>query len=205
MKKRISIILFICTCFFVAKGQDTIPKIEGAIYSFVPQYLINNGLRVDIDKQIANRHFVQVCPQFYLREKSNDDESSGGMHSFTRLTGAGLNVYHKIFANENFYENPVYFSYGLTYNFYNVNYIENYLGTDVEAEGKINKAGIDIIIGYQTIIKKVVSIDVYTGLGTRISNMTTDTGSNKKFNDSYFDFNYTGNLMLIGIRLGLIL
>lgn len=192
--------------------KDTV-KIDGMIYSFVPQYLINRGIRLDIEKQITPRSFIQICPQFYLGERNDysssdinyDDYYYYDENEFNKVTGGGLNVYHKVFANTNFLKNGIYFSYGLSYNYFEIEYYENYLDAIINAKGKIKKYGGDLLIGYQFLFRHKLSLDLYTGVGTRFSNMNTNGESKDRFNSSYFGYNYTGNIMHIGFRIGLIL
>jgi len=174
------------------------------IYSFVPQYLINRGIRVDVERKISGRHYIQICPQFYLSEKENK-EFVIDKNQFNYLIGGGLNVYHKIFTVEDFKYNGLYLSYGLSYNYFSIEYIDNSGDYDFTAKGTINKMGADLIIGYQILIHETVSVDIYTGLGTRLSYMETDGLDADRFNTGYYGYNYTGNIMLLGFRLGVIL
>lgn len=185
-------------------AQDSIPQIHGTIYSFMPQYLINNGIRIDIEKQLKNKHFIQVSPQFYLSEQNKEDGSNSDDNSFTNLVGGGVNIYHKYFVDDDFLKNPLYISYGLSYNYFNIDYYDEYLGSLIHANADIHKMGVDITVGYQKIIGDVVSLDIFTGLGTRYSVMGTDSESDDRFNSSYYGYNYTGNLMLLGLKIGLI-
>jgi len=92
-------------------------KNKETIYSFLPQYLINRGIRIDIEKQIGPRHYLQICPQFYLSEK-DEDNFALDKNKFSYLIGGGLNLYHKIFTFEDFKKYGLYLSYGLSYNYF---------------------------------------------------------------------------------------
>lgn len=183
-------------------AQDSLPQYNKAIYSFVPQYLIKQGIRIDIEKQIKGQHFLQVCPVFYLSEQNNDDFLFDN-NAYTKLIGGGVHLYHKYFVSENFDKNPLYISYGLNYNYYEVDFYDEYLDETVLANSSIQKMGFDVIIGYQSIIKDVVSIDIFTGLGTRYALMNSSTDNTDKFNQGYLGYNYTGNLLLLGFRIGM--
>jgi len=191
--------------------KDTI-KIDGMIYSFVPQYLINRGIRLDFEKQITPRSFIQFCPQFYLGEQkdynSNEiyyDDVSYEEDDFNKVIGGAINVYHKIFANSDFTRNGVYFSYGLSYSYFEIDYLEEYLDNTISTTGKIQKYGGDLLIGYQFIFNNKLSLDLYTGVGTRFSNMDTEAVNKDRFNSNYFSYNYEGNLLHFGVRIGLVL
>jgi hypothetical protein len=212
--KKILLIAIIISIFFNTETQaqkDTV-KLDGIIFSFVPQYLINRGIRLDIEKQITPRSFIQICPQFYLGEQkdrnSNDiyyNDVSYDEDDFNKVTGGGLNIYHKIFANEDFLSKGVYFSYGVSYSYFEIEYFDEYLGNTINSTGTIQKVGGDLLIGYQFFFRNKLSIDLYTGVGTRFSEMDTDGEDSNRFNNNYFSYNYSGNLMHIGFRIGLIL
>ena len=201
MKKYLLLPLLL---FFILNGYSQEEHKKETIYSFMPQYLINRGIRVDVERQIGPRNYLMLCPQFYLSEK-DDDNFAYEKNSFTYLIGGGLNVYHKIFAFENYKEYGLYLSYGISYNYFNIEYIDNSGDVDISAKGDIHKVGGDLILGYQFFIKDVVSIDVFTGLGTRYSYMNAAGADTDRFNTSYFGYNYTGNILLLGLRIGVIL
>jgi len=208
------ILFLILPLFFIPEktnAQTDTVKINGLIYSFVPQYLINRGIRLDIEKQITNRSFIQFCPQFYLGEREtrdNDiyyDDYNYDDDDYNKVLGGALNVYHKIFANKNFTQSGVYFSYGLSYSYFEIDYYEEYLDATINANATIQKYGGDMLLGYQFFIKNKLTIDLYTGVGIRFSEMDTNGDNKDRFNSNYFGYNYTGNLMHLGFRIGLIL
>jgi len=180
-------------------------SIKGTIYSFVPQYLINRGIRVDLEKQIASNHLLQICPQFYLADKKEGSDFLHEENSFNYLIGGGLSLYDKIFAFDDFKKYGLYLSYGATYNFFHIEYIDNPGSNPISATAKIHKVGGDLIIGYQVFIREIVSLDFYTGVGIRYSNMDTNGTDMNRFNTGYYGYNYTGNIMLLGFRIGVIL
>lgn len=213
MKKIFFITIIISTLFYSElKAQKDTTKLDGVIYSFVPQYLINRGIRLDIEKQITPRSLIQICPQFYLGEQkdfnTNDiyyNDISYNEDDFNKVIGGGINIYHKIFANSNFLDNGVYFSYGISYSYFEIDYFDEYLDNTINATGTIQKVGGDLLIGYQFLFKNKLSIDLYTGVGTRLSEMDTNAEDADRFNTNYFSYNYNGNLMHLGFRIGLIL
>ncbi|NOQ24265.1 MAG: hypothetical protein GQ564_02785 [Bacteroidales bacterium] len=212
--KKIILLFSIFALLFNTQSfaQKDTTKIDGIIYSFVPQYLIIKGIRIDIEKQITPRSFIQFSPQFYLGENNQNsiDSYSNNFFSdddedFNKILGGGLNVYHKIFANDDFLNNGVYFSYGLSYSYYEIEYYEDFLGSTIDNEATIQKYGGDILIGYQLFFKNKLSLDIYTGIGSRFSNMDTNGSTRNKFNSNYSGYNYQGNLLHLGFRIGLIL
>ncbi len=192
-------------CTFVLNAQQNTDTTYRNIYSFVPQYLINRGIRIDIDKHIKNRHWVILSPQVYLSEKNSSEDFINERNQFTKLAGAGFFAYHRIYVEQNIKKNGVYFSYGATYNYFNIEYNETINSNTSQCIANINKIGADAIIGMNLFIKGAVSLDLYTGLGLRYSFMNTNGNSTNKFNTGYFGYNYTGNVFLLGIRLGVML
>jgi len=213
MKKIILLISIFAVLFNIQSfAQKDTTRIDGVIYSFVPQYLITKGIRIDIEKQITPRSFIQFCPQFYLGENNNQNSSNmyeddffNEEDDFNKIQGGALNVYHKVFANDDFLTKGVYFSYGLSYSYFEIEYYEDYLGSTINTEATIQKYGGDILIGYQLFYNNKLSLDIYTGVGSRFSTMDTNGSTRDKFNSNYFGYNYRGNLMHIGFRIGLIL
>jgi len=201
MKKYLLLSLLFLLFFNVYPQEE---KNKETIYSFLPQYLINRGIRIDIEKQIGPRHYLQICPQFYLSEK-DEDNFALDKNKFSYLIGGGLNIYHKIFTFEDFKKYGLYLSYGLSYNYFNIEYIDYSGEVGVSAVGNIHKVGGDLIIGYQFFFREVVSLDVFTGLGTRYSYMDAGSADTDRFNTGYFGYNYTGNILLLGLRIGVIL
>ncbi len=201
MKNFIFFLLLVLT-FLDATPQEE--KNRETIYSFLPQYLINRGIRIDIDKRLTGRHYLQICPQFYLSEK-DEDSFLIDKNRFSYLIGGGLNLYHKIYAFEEFKDYGLYLSYGITYNYFNIEYVDDSEGVEISAKGEIHKIGGDLILGYQFFIRRVVSVDIFTGLGTRFSYMDARGADTDRFNTGYFGYNYTGNIMLLGLRIGVVL
>ncbi|MFW6222218.1 MAG: hypothetical protein ACOC3T_01265 [Bacteroidota bacterium] len=173
------------------------------IISFVPQYLINSGIRVDYDIRLSDRHWLQLAPQIYLRDRSSSDPEEY-YPDYHQLYGAGLFLYHKQYLKQNSEPEGAYLSYGLTYNYFYLNYDEEWVNSYVERYSKINKLGGDIIIGISTILFDYVTLDIYAGLGVRYSLLDSDAENPRHFNDFYSDFGYTGNMMSLGLRLGVI-
>ncbi|NJK98636.1 MAG: hypothetical protein HC905_30285 [Bacteroidales bacterium] len=77
------------------------------------------------------------------------------------------------------------------------------MGIANQAETTINKFGGDIIIGYQTFAFDRLVVDIYAGLGGRYSEYKFKGQTKLKFNDFLYDYGFTGNILLVGVRLGL--
>ena len=98
--KSLTIILVITS--FSLETFSQFDTVRTNLISFVPQYVINKALRVDYEKNIQNNHWLLLAPQFYVNENTGNENYSD-LHNgnYKRLTGFGLDVYHKIYANKN--------------------------------------------------------------------------------------------------------
>lgn len=169
------------------------------VLSFHPFHLVNNGIRIDYDRKIAKNHWIQIGPQFYAAEKNENND----YRDYSELMGVGISVYHRMYLGSKAPSLGTYFSYGATISHFNLKYEESTSSrTDATSETRINKFGGDIVIGYQTKAFERLIIDVYAGLGGRYADRTFTGATKKKFNEFLYDYGYTGNVLLGGIRIG---
>ena len=96
-----------------------------------------------------------------------------------------------------------YLSYGPVYNYFYTEYYEEVDDETEPATANISRFGFDIILGYQLKIKQVAIVDFYTGMGIRKSLIDNGDFSDEKFSSYPLGFNMTGNLLLLGIKIGL--
>jgi len=214
MKK---IYLLILTFFFAGlisyAQEDSLPK---KIISFVPQNLIKRGIRVDYEFKIKERQWLQICPQFYLGDRNyklddyqyySGSTMNNGLDNedYNSIVGAGISIYHKYYPIQK-HDLGWYISYGLHYNYFftQFNVLTDY-DQLIEEDHSIHKIGGDVLIGYQHIFFKVLAIDIYTGLGTRLSFFNPSIGNLHKFDNFFTSFGYTGNVMQLGLRIGVVL
>lgn len=178
------------------------------IFSFVPQTMILHGIRVDWERKINENKWIQLCPEVYF---ANGDYSNGN-DEFNELVGAGLRLYKKRYVNNSIFVNNssnvnelgIYLAAGPTYQYYHLNYLEDNNTEAYTYKVDINKLGFDILIGYQFLIKDIVSIDIYTGLGARYSFVDPKGGDRDNLFDGYYtSYGFTGNLIHGGLRIGL--
>ncbi|MFW5754207.1 MAG: hypothetical protein ACOCV9_05335 [Marinilabiliaceae bacterium] len=214
MKQRKVLLALLLTfsVLTVASGQtkkDTIaPK---SIISFVPQYLIKHGMRIDYDTRIKEHHWLQLSPQFYLRENSTHSHNGYGQepsgyedeYDFNQLLGAGVHIYHRFYPTVSFEGHTAYIKYGLTWQYFNITYDEILFNNYVERYTQIHKSGADINFGVVTFINEFIGIDLYAGLGFRYSYRSSDADDPRKFNNFFDDYGYTGNILNLGLRLSL--
>lgn len=194
MSRRFLILLITLTVFQFTKAQETGIN---EMLAFHPFHLINNGIRIDYDHKLTSKHWIQVSPQFYAAERTDDSD----FRNYNELLGVGFSIFHRIYLS-NQTEFGTYFSYGFTYSNFNLKYDEDNSGLVNTAETNINKFGGDIVIGYQSVAFEKLVIDLYAGLGSRYSSRTYIGTMQRKFNKLMYDYGYTGNVLVAGIRIG---
>lgn len=201
---------------------------DGSVFiSMVPQYVIVGGFRMDVDIKISDRlnHWLVIGPQFYFsyRGKQNettnwDDyyyEDNSYEKGFTEMAGFGIDLYHKMYFVQGFF--PVedfYFAYGPMYQNYTVKYQkEDWYEFEEDGVNKkeyglydvterIQKFGVNVVIGYQERIWKNLYADAYMGMGFRYSIFDNIERSESRFVDNLFEFGYSGSTPVVGIRFG---
>ncbi|NJK98635.1 MAG: hypothetical protein HC905_30280 [Bacteroidales bacterium] len=94
MKLRFILILFYILFLLPTRAQNDSTKNE--VVAFHPFHLVNNGIRVDYDRHLGKNHWIQIGPQFYAADKS-DEES---LRDFNELIGAGISVNHRMYVGE---------------------------------------------------------------------------------------------------------
>ena len=170
--------------------------------SFVPFYLVTNGIRIDFDRKIKENHWLQIAPQFYLREHGDNDPGDYyNNRRFTNLVGAGLHLYHRVYMNKEFSRLNPYMSYGATWQYFNLKYNETPFSNEIERYSEINKVGGDAIVGFVFVLNNFLALDFYGGVGYRYSFLHSDATDPIKFNNFYTDYGYKGNLITTGVRI----
>ena len=223
-------IIFLCLSLNIdlCIAQDTslsdgtsVKSEETIIFSLVPQHLIVNGLRFDIEKNIKNtNNWVLIAPQFYLNHNDYDRDNFPSYYrnnnDYDIMTGYGIDIYHKLFLKEQAQPKGPYFAYGLSYQHYLIEFrqytwdtftddgLEYYSYDLLNCEETINKVGLNMMIGLQNVVERFV-IDIYLGMGIRYSFIETNAPETRTFYRYWWHFGYTGTLPLFGFRLGMML
>ena len=201
-----------------AIGQDTTRTF---IISGVPQYIINHGLRLDFEKKLPfHRHWLIISPQYYMGWVDRTSEMLNSQNTSTdedSLFGYGIDISHKIFLADRGKPTGGYFAYGITFQHFNLGYSEydwvkfeqnnqtSYEYKLTDFVDHINKYGINAMIGIQGIIVDYIVFDVYVGLGARFSHIKNDMAGARNYNRNYWDYGYSGPLLLVGARLGVLI
>ncbi|MBN1949651.1 MAG: hypothetical protein JW801_00505 [Bacteroidales bacterium] len=189
MKKYLLLLVF-CFLGSQAFSQDTSPF--KTYLSYVPQYTFIHGIRIDIDKEIKPKKFIQICPQFYLTENSGSRALMN--QDIDRLIGGGLSVYHKKFLSRDPEIYDFYLSYGLSYTYFNIEHTKN----SITHFDDIHKVGGDLLIGLQLFATDYFFVDIYGGAGIRYS-----ISDLEEFNRTSWDYNASGAILTCGMRVGI--
>lgn len=206
------------------QAQEQEQPNKGFILSINPQYVFKNGLRIDIEKIMQNKKGrLVIAPQLYY---SNSGDFWSNMYDydyydyetkFDTLVGFGLDIYHKIYLRENETEEGFYFGYGLMYNHFKLNYhsynwqsqtedgLEYIKYLPVLKNHKINKFGLNFMLGYQYELSHRLYLDVYSGVGFRNAHHSGKVHEFEMFNDSSIGYGYSGPLFIFSLKLGVML
>ena len=218
----LSLNIDLCIAQDTTLSDGTSVESEGTmIFSLVPQHLIVNGLRFDIEMNINNtNNWVLIAPQFYLNHKDYNRDNFPSYYrknnDYDIMSGYGIDIYHKIFLKEQAHPKGPYFAYGLSYQHYLIEFrqytwdtftddgLEYYSYDLFNCEETINKVGLNMMIGLQNVVERFV-IDIYFGMGIRYSFIETNVPETRTFYRYWWHFGYTGTLPLFGFRLGMML
>lgn len=191
--KKILFITIMSLLAVVAFGQEEEkalkPETTMAV-SFMPQYLIVGGMRMDFDMQVAPKGWLTLAPVFYYVDNTYmwDPET-------TSYTGVGAVVNYRYFPSGK----GIYASVGANYRYLNAEYTKYNVSTINEA--KFNTLGFDLAIGYQFLLVDQFFMDLYLGWGFRYSMEDSDE-EDSYWSDALLDLGYSGFLPVAGVRLG---
>ncbi len=172
---------------------------------FTPQYLVQNGIRFDLEKNIGNgMGAVVVAPSVYLRKK--DRES--GLYPYTELFGASLWLEYKHYLTE---RRITYLSLGPNFMFNYSKYKENDWVDDgsemvyrlKEFDQNVYRVGMNATIGLNFEVIEKVRVDLFGGFGFRYAFINSDNVNGKIYmNDHFFEPAYTGTMLIGGVKFG---
>jgi len=181
------------------------------ILSIIPQYVFQNGFRVDYEFTLQNnrKSWLQFSPELFISTDGNNLTSS----NYKSMRGIGLEVHHKYFMKEPDERYGFYFAYGGGLQFFGIkndqnvqfNYSEydtNYTSYRMEeVNTTINRVLLNFVIGKQVVRYKPFIVDYYLGIGFRYS-MDKNLDLMENYNQTWFDNGYSGSLLVAGLKLG---
>jgi hypothetical protein len=215
MNLLIKVILILFTGFIINNTNISAQeKTSQYMIMGVPQYIIDNGIRIDIDMQTSDtRNWWVFAPQYYI--DLNGDHFIR-THS-KQMHGIGLLVYRKAFLSKKYTNKGFYLSVGLGYQYFDLLNNDGYW-TNFNDDGLnyyqlsksdthvyINKVLTDGIIGYQFELIDHLYSDIFIGFGLRYSINEQLNGTYTKYNSNVFDYGYTGTTFIVGMRFGVAL
>jgi hypothetical protein len=224
MKKFSCIISLILLGAFLSLHAAQPEKKEYNFILFgVPQYIITNGLRVDLDiHQKGTPHWLIISPYYYFDRSSVDLLNLSGSsdyydpYSYEKMLGIGLGVGRKTFLSKEPVSHGFYLYYGATYKYFDIdgnNYTwVEYTGTDdlpyqqledLEYTMKINSIAANASIGYQAHIIPSLYLDFFFGFGVKYAFHHSPEHVTTKYNRGSNDYGYTGTHLVGGIRFGI--
>lgn len=200
---------------------NTITEPQNAL-SFVPQYAILNGLRVDYERRIKNgNHWIVMAPTFFLDASNNNYYYDDDYSSYETMVGVGINLYYKsivyksnrINVKSGLPRHSLYFSAGPNYQYFSltnteeiaVPFVDNgitYYEFDLQDIKKtINRFGAIANVGWQLAFGRFM-LDLYLGVAVKYS--TGEGGGIIKTNYAeWTDLDYSGILLDGGVRVGM--
>ncbi|MFW5754206.1 MAG: hypothetical protein ACOCV9_05330 [Marinilabiliaceae bacterium] len=209
---RTIIILLLLLLSWSGSAQQTERK--NLIITAVPQHILNNAIRFEIDVPMSNQsRWLTVAPQFFYR--AEDMDGAFDHPDYNKLIGAEIDMLSRKYLLSETDGTGFYYSYGGGYRFLKIN-TSNHLwqkSPDEEldwyrlnyAQYNINIHGINakFLTGYQMTLYDNMVADAYIGFGLRYSFLDAPEGNFLKFNRNVNDYAYRGMLLVGGLRIGL--
>ena len=195
-------------------AQDEPSLIRNRAIGMVPQYALINGFRIDLDQRLVKNkpQWLIISPQVYLA--SDEPE----LWDYNSMWGLGLELQHRYYLKPDIIQpQGAYMAYGPSFHYFSIEderlysekTIENGIEYTVVRYGNITtdvfKMGLTAHAGYQFLVSDVLYFDFYVGAGIRLSfDNLEPPGLHKIYNDWWGDYGYSGTLMTLGIRIGLL-
>lgn len=196
--------IFISTILYfliivTASAQEIIYKNS---LSFVPATLINSGLRLDYERAfgVDNLNSWVLAPQIYYKDMQLSDGYDFRGISAGRLRGAGLQFDYKRVLSIDQYDAQFYYQSGISWQFAKLFNDEGELKESIA----LNKLGAQFIVGYRISANQRLLFDMFTGLGFRYTFDKADNNTINTFGDYSWNFGYSGPLIVLGIKMGVV-
>jgi hypothetical protein len=216
MKKQLLyiVLLVIIPSLQAAARPDTIHHNRTWIMG-IPQYLFQNGVKVEIDKMIAHGRFLTFSPVIYHRGQEPNWISS--RYGFESMNGAGLEIFYRYYTEAGQHDGGFYLLAGGGYEYFSFK-TSGYKWDIIERDGidyyeyndkdyyysALNAINLKMAMGYKILLERQFAVDVY--LGPRMSYSFVD-----KPQSTFFYASRAGNYgyarhgigFYAGIRIGM--
>lgn len=211
-------IIFACFLFlssFVLKaGKEEINSNKIWVMG-VPQYLFQNGIRLEIDRQLENPHnWITISPSIYYKDKTGNWLL--GTQMVNSMSGAGLDLIYRWYPHGIRKRGGMYIAAGVGYLYiaqkysgslwetYTENSLTYIRYLDSEWNKQIHTGNIRGTLGYQVLPAKNFAIDFYCGFAIKMSEVATPEGYlHYQDNYNFYEFGYSGMMIIGGMRLGI--
>ena len=223
MYRKIFIVALLCGFCLPAclQAQTTEKNTDHYAVSFEPNHLLNGGLRVNLEKSISSKNWIELnLTGYYLprrdEQSANNDyfywwddgyrTSNSDFEKIAGLSGMGIGLTHK-----HYFSFPLTIHTALSYNRYNVSYtgyefysyqedgltFYDYMWADTQQS--FHKLALHIAVGVRSTIRHAVFAEPYVGLGGAYSFYDT---SKRHYNNTMFGYGYRGIYLTAGVKLG---
>jgi hypothetical protein len=210
--KSLIILLIIIHFSIYTNAGNNFPPIDSSrnihnptlAFSLHPLYTLQNGFRVDFEIHIIKNQWLIIGPQYFIAEnKSMNTFFLAGVDRTMDMEGYGVDIYHKIILKTEESIIGPYAAYGIRYNSFNFKADAENGNTKMDVTN--TRYGFNVLFGYQNVINDKLLIDVYTGCGLQVSNLSGDDGTFADKSNFFMNYNYSGPRFLLGFRIGLFL
>lgn len=199
---------------FAQSPDEVEPYRHSSFVMGVPQHLFLNGVRVEVDKPLGNQQkWLIVAPTVYYKGKR------GSWFSPRRLMdgmeGVGLDVMYRYYPSWRAGGGGGYLSAGGGVRYVSFRYSgyrwDEYLQDDLTFyrydtgtwRRQLTTANIKFTLGYQKVFKGHFAIDLFVGAGFKQTFVKQPADVTIIFNNNPENFDYTGLLLIGGIRFGM--
>lgn len=214
MKFKITVSLILCL-LFVKYSQAQNTKNNNLLIMGVPQYLLVNSVRIDIDKNIKGTNkWVVISPQIFNGETGAISNMFSGRFNYLDVKGGALGLSYKYVLSEKSNSQGVYVAAGGAYHYLKVK-SEGVLWEAqspgslimVQKQGSvssiINRMGLNSIVGMQLKTNSNIFMDFYVGFGIKLGLDKTEEGGITDLSAYASDYGYSGTYLLMGVRFGI--
>lgn len=180
----------------------------------VPQYLFENGIRIEIDQRIQeSQNWITWSPTIYYRGQPGSWIS--GNYDVQSVKGMSLEVLYRWYPAGFGRQGGVYVSGGGGYRYISQK-IKGYQWDDFQQDNltfynynedtwnRISQTySLRGIVGYQLVSNQHLGMDLYVGLGAKYSIVDKPEGAMNYFTDNYNPFSGNGFFITGGFRMGI--
>jgi hypothetical protein len=220
--------LFLFSGYFLSNAQER--SLPQWTISFEPQYLLNASFRLNLEKRLNKKDWLELNLTGYKLPHSDDEDEDiaflpfhtydwdgyGTMFQtlgsdgdpFLGMSGLGIGLSYK-----HYFTSIWYIGGSVSYNYFDIEYEDTgfhkyatehdltyYSYEQTDLRQYINKVGGNIRVGIHPTFEHVFSVEPYVGIGYERSFSDKDK---KAFDKTMFGYGYTGVFLLVGVKLGI--